>query len=262
MSDEQLSRERHAGVTADVRGLTPVGAVLSPAGTAVRLRDGARVWVTGASSGIGAALVRELAGRGCRVAASARRAEKLDELAAGAPGEVMAVPADVTDRDAMMAAAEAVRERFGAIDLVVLNAAYWGQFTVESWDTDVIRRHFDTNVIGMAHGVEAVLADMRRRRSGAIAGMASLAGYRGLPRSEAYGATKAAEINMLESLRIDLRPLGISVHTVCPGFVRTDLTAKNTFPMPFMLESGGRRPHGSCAGSRRARPRSPSRCRC
>jgi short-subunit dehydrogenase len=203
----------------------------------VRLGGGTRVWVTGASSGIGAALVRELAGRGCRVAASARRAEKLDELAAGTPGEVMAVPADVTDRDGMLAAAEAVRERFGAIDVAILNAAHWGQFSVEAWDTDVIRRHFDTNVIGMAHGVEAVLADMRRRRGGAIAGMASLAGYRGLPQSEAYGATKAAEINMLESLRIDLRPLGISVHTVCPGFVRTDLTAKNTFAMPFMLDA-------------------------
>jgi short-subunit dehydrogenase len=202
----------------------------------VRLRDGATVWVTGASSGIGAALVRELAGRGCRVAASARRAEKLEELAAHTSGEVLPVPADVTDRDAMLAAAETVRERYGAIDLAVLNAANWDQFSVESWDTDVIRRHFDTNVLGMVHGIEAVLADMRRRRSGAIAGMASVAGYRGLPRSEAYGATKAAEINMLESLRIDLRPLGISVHTICPGFVRTDLTAKNTFPMPFMIE--------------------------
>jgi short-subunit dehydrogenase len=184
----------------------------------VRLRDGSRVWVTGASSGIGAALVHELAGRGCRVAASARREEQLKELAMSAPGEVMVMPVDVTDRARMLAAAESIRERFGAIDLVILNAAYWGQFMVETWDTEVIRRHFDTNVIGLAHGVEAVLADMR------------------LPRSEAYGATKAAEINMLESLRIDLRPLGISVHTVCPGFVRTDLTAKNTFPMPFMLE--------------------------
>jgi short-subunit dehydrogenase len=204
----------------------------------VRLRDGSRVWVTGASSGIGAALVHELARRGCRVAASARREERLEELAMSTQGDVMVVPVDVTDRDGMLAAADSIRERFGAIDLVVLNAAYWGQFMVETWDTDVIRRHFDTNVMGLAHGVEAVLADMRRRRSGAIAGMASLAGYRGLPRSEAYGATKAAEINMLESLRIDLRPLGISVHTVCPGFVRTDLTAKNTFPMPFMLEPG------------------------
>ena len=202
----------------------------------MRLRDGASVWVTGASSGIGAALVRELAGRGCRVAASARRAGKLDELAGSVAGEVLPVPADVTDREGMLAAAEGIRERFGAIDLAILNAANWDQFSVESWDTDVIRRHFDTNVLGMVHGIEAVLADMRRRRSGAIAGMASVAGYRGLPRSEAYGATKAAEINMLESLRIDLRPLGISVHTICPGFVRTDLTAKNTFPMPFMIE--------------------------
>jgi NAD(P)-dependent dehydrogenase (short-subunit alcohol dehydrogenase family) len=203
----------------------------------VRLRDGTSVWITGASSGIGAALVRELAGRGCRVAASARRAGKLEELAAAAGGAVLPVPADVTDRDAMLAAAETVRAHHGAIDLVILNAANWDQFDVETWDTDVIRRHFDTNVLGMVHGIEAVLSDMRRRRSGAIAGMASLAGYRGLSRSEAYGATKAAEINMLESLRIDLRPLGISVHTICPGFVRTDLTAKNTFPMPFMLEA-------------------------
>jgi len=203
----------------------------------VRLRDGARVWVCGASSGIGAALVHELAARGCRVAASARRADRLAELAGSARGEVVPLTVDVTDRAAMMAAEEEIRDRFGAIDLAVLNAAYWGQFSVDAWDTDVIRRHFETNVIGMAHGVEAVLADMRRRRGGAIAGMASLAGYRGLPRSEAYGATKAAEINMLESLRIDLRPSGIAVHTICPGFVRTDLTARNTFRMPFMLEA-------------------------
>lgn len=160
----------------------------------MRLRDGTSVWLTGASSGIGAALVRELAARGCRVAATARRVEKLEELAASATaGEVLPVPADVTDREAMLAAGDAVRERFGAIDLVILNAADW-DLDVESWDTDVIRRHFDTNVLGMVHGIEAVLADMRRRRGGAIAGMASLAGYRGLPRSEAYGATKAAEI--------------------------------------------------------------------
>ncbi len=193
---------------------------------------GRRAWVTGASSGIGAELVRELVRRGCRVAASARRTERLDAL-----GEsVLPVPLDVTDRDAVLAAEERIRTELGGIDVAVLNAAYWRQFTVESWDTDVIRRHFDTNVIGLAHGVEAVLPDMRRRGSGTIVGMASVAGYRGFPRSEAYGATKAAEINMLEALRIDLRPLGITVQTVCPGFVRTDLTAANTFPMPFMID--------------------------
>jgi NAD(P)-dependent dehydrogenase (short-subunit alcohol dehydrogenase family) len=197
----------------------------------VRL-TGSRVWVTGASSGIGAALVGELRRRGCRVAASARRADRLEALG----DDVLAVPLDVTDRDATLAAVERIEAELGGIDLAVLNAANWDQFRVETWDSDVIRRHLDTNVMGMVYGIEAVLAGMRRRGSGAIAGMASVAGYRGLPRNEAYGATKAAEINMLESLRIDLRPYGIGVHTICPGFVRTELTAKNTFPMPFMLE--------------------------
>ena len=202
------------------------------AGATVRL-GGRRVWVTGASSGIGAALVKELLRRGCRVAASARRADRLEALGP----RVVAVPLDVTDRDAVIAAEERVRAELGGIDVVVLNAAYWGQFTVEEWDSEVLRSHFDTNVMGLAYGVEAVLPDMRRRGAGTIVGVASVAGYRGFPRSEAYGATKAAEINMLEALRIDLRPLGITVQTVCPGFVRTDLTAKNTFPMPFMLEA-------------------------
>jgi short-subunit dehydrogenase len=198
---------------------------------------GRTAWVTGASSGIGAALVRELAARGCRVGASARRTDRLEELTAECGEAVLPVPADVTDREQMRAAAAAVEERFGPIDVAVLNAAFWGQFAVEHWDSEVLRRHFDTNVMGTVHGIEAVLPGMRRRRSGAVVGLASVAGYRGLPRSEGYGATKAALIHMLESLRIDLRPHGIEVITVCPGFVRTELTAKNTFPMPFMLEA-------------------------
>ena len=193
---------------------------------------GRRVWVTGASSGIGAAVVQELVQRGCRVAASARRAEKLEELGP----RVLAVPLDVTDREAVIAAEERIRTELGGIDVLILSAAYWRQFTVDAWDSDVLRSHFDTNVMGLAYSIEAVLPEMRRRRTGTIVGIASVAGYRGFPRSEAYGATKAAEINMLEALRIDLRPMGITVQTVCPGFVRTDLTAKNTFPMPFMLE--------------------------
>jgi NAD(P)-dependent dehydrogenase (short-subunit alcohol dehydrogenase family) len=214
----------------------------------VKLR-GRSVWVTGASSGIGAALVGELRRRGCRVAASARRADRLERLGDG----VLAVPLDVTDRAATLAAVERIEAELGGIDVAILNAANWDQFQVDTWDSDVIRRHFDTNVMGMVYGIEAVLGGMRRRRSGAIVGMASVAGYRGLPRSEAYGATKAAEINMLESLRIDLRPFGIDVHTVCPGFVRTDLTAKNTFPMPFMLEpdEAARR---ICRGLERGKP--------
>jgi len=198
----------------------------------VRL-GGRRIWVTGASSGIGAALVAELVRRGCRVAASARRADKLEELGP----RVLAVPLDVTDRDAVMAAEKRIRTELGGLDVVILNAAYWQQFTVDKWDADVMRRHFDTNVMGLAHGVEAVLPEMRRRRTGTIVGMASVAGYRGFPRSEAYGATKAAEINMLESMRIDLGRTGIRVVTVCPGFVRSELTDANSFPMPFLIEA-------------------------
>ena len=196
---------------------------------------GQRVWVTGASKGIGRALATELARGGCRVAASARDLDQLDRLAAEQQG-VVPVAVDVTDRDAVLAAAARVERELGGIDVAVLNAGYWRQMDVAAWDTDSFRRHVDTNLMGMVHGVEAVLPGMRRRQAGVIVGVASLAGVRGLPRSEAYGATKAAQINLLESLRLDLQPLGIRVQTVCPGFVRTGLTADNAFRMPFMIE--------------------------
>jgi NAD(P)-dependent dehydrogenase (short-subunit alcohol dehydrogenase family) len=192
--------------------------------------------VTGASAGIGEALVHELCRRGAAVAATARRAEALEAIAAAAPGTVLPVPADVTDLAATRAAAERVQDELGPIDLAVLNAGLWEQVDVRAFDSAVVRRHLDTNVMGMVHGVEAVLPDMRRRRAGTIAGMASVAGYRGLPQSEAYGASKAAQINLLESLSIDLRSSGVGVVTICPGFVRTGLTGRNSFPMPFMLE--------------------------
>jgi NAD(P)-dependent dehydrogenase (short-subunit alcohol dehydrogenase family) len=194
---------------------------------------GAVVWITGASSGIGESLARELAGRGARVAITARRGDRLDAIAGD---RMLSVPADVTDLDAMRAAAARVEEELGPIDLAVLNAGTWGQMDVTAWDTELFRLHVETNLMGMVHGIDAVLPGMRRRRGGVIAGVSSVAGYRGWPSSEAYGSTKAAEINLLESLRIDLLPLGIRVLTVCPGFVRSDLTSQNTFRMPFLME--------------------------
>jgi NAD(P)-dependent dehydrogenase (short-subunit alcohol dehydrogenase family) len=194
---------------------------------------GAVAWITGASSGIGEALARELTRRGARVAITARRADRLTEIAGDA---MLAVPADVTDVEAMRAAAARVEAELGPIDLAVLNAGTWRQMDVTAWDTELFRLHVETNLMGMVHGIDAVLPGMRRRRGGVIAGVSSVAGYRGWPSSQAYGSTKAAEINLLESLRIDLLPLGISVLTVCPGFVRSDLTAQNTFRMPFLME--------------------------
>jgi len=167
------------------------------------------------------------------VAITARRGDRLDEIAGD---RMLAVPADVTDLGAMRAAAARVEQELGPIDLAVLNAGTWKQMDVTAWDTELFRRHVETNLMGMVHGIDAVLPGMRRRRGGVIAGVSSVAGYRGWPSSEAYGSTKAAEINLLESLRIDLLPLDIKVLTVCPGFVRSDLTAENTFRMPFLMD--------------------------
>lgn len=195
---------------------------------------GSRIWVTGASSGIGAALAHELERRGAQVAISARRE---DQLKAVADGRMHVEPVDVTDKDAMIAAAESIRTALGGLDVAVFNAGAWDQVKIDKWDSEVFRKHFDVNLMGLVHGIEAVLPAMLAARSGSIVGVASVAGYRGIPRSEAYGATKAAQINMLESLRADLAPRGVRVQTVCPGFVKTGLTERNDFPMPFIIEA-------------------------
>lgn len=196
--------------------------------------NGKITWVVGASSGIGAALARELQSRGAKVAISARREDELTEVAAGT---MLAVAADVTDAESLMAAASHIRDELGPIDLIVLSAAYWKQMSASDWDTEIFNRHVQVNLVGMSNAIAAVLPQMLARRSGVIAGIASVAGYRGLAGSEAYGATKAAQINLLEALRIHVASSGVRVTTICPGFVRTDATAGNTFPMPFIIEA-------------------------
>ena len=196
-------------------------------------------WVVGASSGIGAATARELVSRGARVAISARREDQLTQVAGG---RMLVVPADVTDAQGLRAAADRVRTELGPIDLVVLNAGYWRQMHAASWDTEVFRRHVEVNLVGMSNGIGAVLPEMMARGSGVIAGVASVAGYRGFAKSEAYGATKAGQINLLEALRSQVagsQVAGKCVHitTICPGFVRTEMTQDNDFPMPFIIEA-------------------------
>jgi len=195
--------------------------------------NGKVAWVVGGSSGIGAAVARELQARGARVAISARRQDALAEVSAGA---MLAVAADVTDATSLTTAAARIRDELGPVDLAILCAGYWKQMDPGDWDTETFNRHVQVNLIGMSNAIAAVLPEMLARGNGAIAGISSVAGYRGLPGSEAYGATKAGQINLLESLRLNVARQGVRVITVCPGFVRTDLTAGNAFPMPFMIE--------------------------
>ncbi|TDD61604.1 SDR family NAD(P)-dependent oxidoreductase [Kribbella antibiotica] len=189
---------------------------------------GRRIWIVGASSGIGAALAGALDARGAHVAVSARRESALRDLA----GDRMAVvPVDITDGPAVRRAAAQVVDELGGLDIVVLSAGYWKQ--LKEFDAESFQQHLDVNLSGMAHCIEAVIPLLEG--AGMIVGISSVAGLRGLPGSEAYGATKAAQINLLEALRVGLAPRGIDVLTVLPGFVDTEMTSDNQFPMPFMV---------------------------
>lgn len=195
---------------------------------------GRRYWLVGASSGIGAALAHELVRRGALVAVSARREDSLKEVA----GDDMAVvPVDATDRDAVARAADEVRVALGGLDVVVWCAGHWQQFDAAEWDADAFARHVEVNLLGLNNLLAAVIPPMVRSGSGHVVGIASVAGYRGLAGAEAYGATKAAQINLLEGLRAALGRHGVRVTTVCPGFVRTEMTEDNEFPMPFIIDA-------------------------
>jgi NAD(P)-dependent dehydrogenase (short-subunit alcohol dehydrogenase family) len=192
------------------------------------------VWVIGASSGIGAATARALFARGATVAISARREAELDEVSGG---RMLVVPVDVTDASSVASAAARVRKEHGRIDVAILAAGYWKQMDPQAWDTEVFDRHVQVNLVGMSNALAALLPEMMSRRDGVIAGISSVAGFRGLAGAEAYGATKAAQINLLESLRVHVAKAGVRVTTICPGFVRTELTAGNDFPMPFIIDA-------------------------
>ena len=194
---------------------------------------GQRVWIIGASSGIGAELARELDRRGARVAISARR---LDALRKVAQERMAVVPMDASDPDAVAAAAHRVRYALGGLDVLVFSDGNWTQMLVRQFDAAVIRRHLEVNVGGLANAVQAVLPGFLDQRQGRIVGIASVAGYRGLPAAAPYGSSTAAMINLLESLRVDLHGTGVAVQTVCPGFVKTPMTDINDFAMPWLVE--------------------------
>ena len=208
--------------------------------TTPKTRSPLRVFLTGASSGIGAALARHYAAQGAVLGLAARRAEVLAELAAGLGSECACYPLDVADEQALAAAAADFIARFGAPDIVIANAGVSaGTLTECAEDLEVFRRIMDTNVHGMAATFSPFIAAMRVRAAGEgglrLVGIASVAGIRGLPGAEAYSASKAAAISYLESLRLELRLSGIKVVTIAPGYIATPMTDVNPYRMPFIL---------------------------
>ncbi|MEO8991605.1 MAG: SDR family oxidoreductase [Nitrosospira sp.] len=193
------------------------------------------VIISGASSGLGSALARHYAGLGATLGLIARRADLLKTLAAELSGASIYV-ADVRDADAMEAAALDFMRRHGCPDIVIANAGISrGTLTEYAEDRAVFESILATNVIGMANLFQPFIAAMRTAGQGSLVGVASVAGYRGLPGSGAYSASKAAAISYLESLRVEMRGNGVAVITICPGYVATPMTANNPFRMPFLL---------------------------
>lgn len=193
-----------------------------------------RVWVIGASSGIGAALADELLSAGAQVILSARRAEPMHMLAAERPGAQVET-LDVTDPAAWRAAWSRLEAAGALPDLVVFCAADYRPQTCLDLHADETRGLLDTNLLGVYHGLEVVLPALAGQGRGGVALIASVAGYVGLPGAAVYGPGKAALINLAEILYAELKPHGVAVYLINPGFVATPLTAKNDFSMPALL---------------------------
>ena len=197
-----------------------------------------KVVVSGASGGLGLALARHYLERGATVAAFARRGELLQALAAEFPDKVFCYALDVRDAVAVQHAANDFIARAGLPDVVIANAGVSvGTLTEHAADTDAFQQVMDINVLGMVKTFQPFVAAMRAAQQGTLAGIASVAGFRGLPGAGAYSASKAAAISYLESLRVELHGSGVKVVTVCPGYIKTPMTDVNPYAMPFILDA-------------------------
>ena len=203
------------------------------------------VLITGASSGIGRGLALDLAARGAKLGLVARRQSILDEIvleiAAGKDaneqtGKVLAIPADVQEAASMRAAAARLQAEFGRVDVLIANAGIGISNDAAELDASKLANVINVNVLGAANSVAAVVPDMVKRRNGHLVVISSLAAYRGLPKSAAYCASKAAVSAMFESLRLDLKPHGIDVTIIHPGFIKTPLTAGRQAKLPWLQE--------------------------
>lgn len=199
-----------------------------------------RIWLTGATSGIGEAVAKKLIAEGHHVVVSARKQAALDALCEGHPN-AYPLALDVSDREAVLAAGQQIGEQLGALDLALFNAGTCEYLDAQQFDMDLVERVFTPNLFGTLYGVEAALPLLRAARQegkpARLAATSSASAYLPLPRAEAYGASKAAVSYFLESLRLDLDQEGIDVSLIHPGFVKTPLTERNDFPMPMQVSA-------------------------
>jgi short-subunit dehydrogenase len=196
------------------------------------------VFITGASSGLGRGLSLHYAREGATVFAAARRKDELSRLGAEAPqGAIVPVPLDVQDSEALVKAIHrAEEEAGGALDMVIANAGIGQPTNARKMDWQVVKRILEVNVTAACVTLAAALPKMVERNAGHIVAVSSLAAFRGMPGNASYCASKAALRIWMESVRVDLRRTGVRATTIYPGFVKTELTAKNKFPMPFLME--------------------------
>lgn len=197
-----------------------------------------RVFITGASSGLGRALAEHYDGRGATLGLAARRSDALQAFASSARSPCSIYPLDVRDAVALRNAAAHFMAKHGSPDIVLANAGVSvGTDVQRAEDVDVFREVVDVNLMGTVNTFQPFIGAMRASRAGVLAGIASVAGYRGLPGGAAYSASKAAVIAYLESTRVELYGSGVSVSTICPGYIATAMTEHNPYPMPFMMSA-------------------------
>ena len=204
----------------------------------IALFSGKRVWVIGASSGIGEACAKALIQSGAKVALSSRREQRLITIASlGEPGQTLVLPLDITDDAQFKAGYTSILNAWGGVDLLLFVSGVYMPLRADSFAIEIAEQTINANLLGPMRAVALVLPEMLKTHEGHIAIVGSVAGYSGLPKALAYGPSKAAIINFCETLYYDLLPQGISVHLISPGFVATEATAQNDFEMPALISA-------------------------
>ena len=195
-----------------------------------------RIWVIGASSGIGESCARAFLKAGAKIALSSRRTERLNTIAQSADqAQTLVLPLDVTNTDQLESAYQSILENWGGLDLMLFVSGVYTPLRADNFDFEIAQKTIDANLLGPMRAVAIVLPEMLKSHSGHIAIVGSVAGYSGLPKALAYGPSKAGIINFCENLFYDLLPEGVSVHMISPGFVATEATAQNDFEMPALM---------------------------